>query len=230
MLKKLKPREACSIKEFRELLKECGKWLDYYDKHSLNRQINQIIFDHSLYCTLRVKMSEDDTLDGQLPNELAHLLDRNYASNMFLGFRKLFDNSHDVVSLKHLLKKLKEKSNCITREAYVCYENIPYDYQKDHNASIKKRLLENQNYLSSKVSEFSSNYKHLSEIRHKKFDNLLRISGVKSENKPSNILPKKYLIKLRMSFQTLILYVRLQISFMLMQLLQKIEKTNLQIN
>ena len=71
--------------------------------------------------------NEENALNNPLMVEA--LLDGHIATQV-LAIRRLMDKSNDDrISLRRLVKKVKSNFTLFTRENYVCFDGLPYDYE-----------------------------------------------------------------------------------------------------
>lgn len=72
---------------------------------------------------------------------LGEFLDRGYVSTQILDICKITDKSSadpkkGVISLRRMLDDIAANRNLLTRENYVCFDGLPYDYAKVWQAEI----------------------------------------------------------------------------------------------
>ena len=70
------------------------------------------------------------------------LFDQGFATVQLMAIRRLVDRRSDVISLHRLINDITEKKHLITREAYVAYDGLPYDYEPVQ-AQRLRRLVRN---------------------------------------------------------------------------------------
>jgi hypothetical protein len=76
--------------------------------------------------------NEENALNNRLLMEA--LLDGHVATQV-LAIRRLMDNSsRDIISLRKLITDLRRNFNLFTRENYVCFDGLPYDYEAAQQA------------------------------------------------------------------------------------------------
>jgi hypothetical protein len=86
--------------------------------------------------------------DSCLSNTLvAEQIIYGYVATQVLAVRRLVDKRADVISLRRLIKDVRQNFGLFTRENYVCYDGQPYDYETAMQqeigglASAKGRLI-----------------------------------------------------------------------------------------
>lgn len=64
-----------------------------------------------------------------------------YVATQVLAIRLLVDNrGEDVISLRKLLKDVRSNYVLFTRENYVCFDGLPYDYEAVQRRDMEKRI------------------------------------------------------------------------------------------
>ena len=102
---------------------------------------------------------------------LWELATAGYASLMSLGIRKLVDKDRRTDSLWNVVALVERRPELLTREKFVCYDGLPYDYEagwKDHIASLDVQNGVHVGWLPTNGPKAWA----MSEILHKAFDKL----------------------------------------------------------
>jgi hypothetical protein len=61
---------------------------------------------------------------------LAEALFDGHVATQVLAIRRLMDDRNtDIISLRRLVKDLRHSWTLFTRENYVCFDGLPYDYE-----------------------------------------------------------------------------------------------------
>jgi hypothetical protein len=120
--------------------------------------------DHSQQvCAIHNRMLIDFALEG-------------YLANQVLAVRRLLDKRDDVNSLYRLVKDIATNRSLITRENYVAFDGVPYDYGPCQQRAMERALEREEagegalEWLPTTVSEDWVT----SEMRHTMFDRLSR--------------------------------------------------------
>lgn len=178
------------------------KWLEWLEgpkrddptrkRYSIGHQISMLIWNYTIYKTVSEfrKYAENDSnneIGFNLP--FLWLFDQCYWDSQAIAVRRLTDNNRGMISLIKLLQDIKKNSKFITRENFVSFDGVPYDYEKaiiqsfrskEGNSGIRS-VPDNENWSKSKK-------------RHLKFDEL---SNTQSENRQiDDKLNKKIMDKL----------------------------------
>lgn len=131
---------------FRKKRLQWMEWLHGEDPHSISRQISSMLWDHALFLTVNElrKIADIEPENGVGFNgPVIRLFDAGFATTQATTIRRLIekpkrDPNWAVISLRRVLKDIEQNLDLITRENYVCYDGLPYDYE-----------LVRQNWLSS---------------------------------------------------------------------------------
>lgn len=156
------------------------------DELSITNQIYKLTWETSTFHLVQ----ESWNLTSQDPDNFAaqnslinEMLQNGYVSSQILGVRRLTeknakDKNKHVNSVPHLLDKLEEALPFLTRENFVCYDGLPYDYEaakkKDREESYKIAIAKGGIYTAWKPMAGPAAWS-TSERMHEIFDFL---SGV----------------------------------------------------
>lgn len=170
--------EDCEVDDRDALLKYRVKrdlWLGWYEHsaaepNSIQQQLFSMIFIDLTYRAV-ISPRRDSADIAAKSGILAHLLDQCYVANQILAIRRLLDTRKDVISLRRLLDDISDSRELLTREIYVCYDGLPYDFESWRllPATLETRMWGIQapgfgKYVGSKA-------------RHEMFDRLSGISA-----------------------------------------------------
>lgn len=116
------------------------------------------------------------SLTGTVNGALWELTTAGYASLMALGIRKLVDRDPRTDSVWNVIAAIGRRPELLTREKYVCYDGLPYDYE-----AVKQKYVEsldlrggvNVRWTPTTGPEAWST----SEMMHQAFDKLAGIKG-----------------------------------------------------
>ena len=113
------------------------EWLNGEDPHSISHQIYTMLWDYALFCTVNElrRIAKTKPENGIAFNgPVIRLFDAGFATTQATAIRRLIEKPKKnpkwaVISLRRILKDIKENIDLITRENYVCYDGLPYDYE-----------------------------------------------------------------------------------------------------
>lgn len=177
------------LKEFRAKRAEWIGWLEEDPDHNIWDQIHVIMWSDAAYRSLNEarrfasKASPTSSVNGMM----GEFLDRGYVATQVLDICKLTDGGDDVVSLRRLFADIKKHRHLITRENFVAYDGLPYDYAAAWQAHIDA-LTREQTRQPRWVSTKGPNGWGISEIMHNAFDGL---SGIAADKRsPKDLIHK----------------------------------------
>jgi hypothetical protein len=173
---------------FRQSRLKWMSWLNGDDPHSISRQVYSMVWDYALFCAVnelrRIAITEPRPGVG-FNGPVVRLFDAGFVTTQAIAIRRLIekskrDPSWAVISLRSILKDIENNTRLITRENYVCYDGLPYDYQSVHDQWILTLPTENGGVHDTWLATGGPSAWHMSELVHKNFD---RLSGVSPENR-----------------------------------------------
>lgn len=180
------PIDQCDIlekgkgEEFRKKRLQWMEWLDGEDPHSINRQIYSMLWNHAIFLTvneLRRIADREPKDDVGFNGPVIHLFDAGFATMQAITIRRLIEKPKSnpkwaVISLRSFLKDIEENLDLITRENYVCYDGLPYDYNLVYQKWLSS--LSPSNYVGSLPTQGPGAW--LTSYRcHKDFDILAQV-------------------------------------------------------
>jgi len=172
--------------EFREKRSEWIDWLERDVHHNIWGQIHSIMWNDPAYRSLNEarRFASANKPTAAINGMLGEFIDRGYVSTQILDICKVTDRSNDdpkkgVISLRRLLDDIRGHRHLLTRESYVSYDGLPYDYKAVQKAYIDGRTpeeLSKPTWLSTKGPDAWG----ASEIVHKAFD---KLSGIVADER-----------------------------------------------
>jgi hypothetical protein len=141
--------DQCSVSDkalltaFREKRSEWKGWLERDVHHNIWRQIHSIMWNDAVYRSLnearRFASSEHPT--ASINGAFGEFIDQGYVSTQVLGLCKVTDKSNDdprrgVISLRRLFDDIRNHRHLLTRENFVSYDGLPYDYAAVQDAYL----------------------------------------------------------------------------------------------
>ncbi len=135
--------DQCDIREkekaqaFRLKRRQWMEWLRGEDPHTISTQIHSMLWDYALFCTVnelrRIAATEHGSGVG-FNGPVIRLFDAGFATTQAAAIRRLIEKPNPdpkkaVISLRSLLVDIEKHLSFLTRENYVCYDGLPYDYE-----------------------------------------------------------------------------------------------------
>jgi hypothetical protein len=180
------PIDQCDIldkdkgKSFREMRMKWIEWLHGKDHHSISKQISSILWDYALFITVnelrRIDVEEPEN-DVGINGPVIHLFDAGFVTTQAVAIRRLIEKPKNdpqwaVISLLRVLNDIEQNLDLMTRENYVCYDGLPYDYNLVHQRWLSS--LPNGSHSGSLPTN-GPNAFDMSESVHKNFDILAQV-------------------------------------------------------
>lgn len=172
--------DKSKLEQFRQKRRE---WLDLYEgdpDHNIRKQINDLMWSDAVFRALNHARSfgSEDQRTASHNRALAEFIDNGYVASQALAISKLTDPwnrdlSKNVVSLPRLLRDIRENLELITREHFICFDGLPYDYEKvkqRYYANLTPDELRAISYLPRSGPEAFGT----SEVWHRAFDRYAR--------------------------------------------------------
>ena len=107
---------------------------------------------------------------------MAEALLNGHVATQVLAIRRLVDDrNRDIISLRRLVKDLRRNFDLFTRENYVCFDGLPYDYE----AVQQKEMIERAGKGAFWVETSGPGAHGTSRMAHRQFDTLAGIDPAK---------------------------------------------------
>jgi hypothetical protein len=170
------PQERrAALQSFRDKRRLWLSWIDTDEHHAIWQVLSSMVWtDVSFkmlthFATTDERNALSNTLLGQA------LIDGHVATQVLAIRRLMDDRNSDIISLRRLVKDLKRNFALFTRENYVCFDGLPYDY----DAVQRKEMMERagQGFFWGQTS--GSGAWGTSRMAHEQFDRLAGIDPSK---------------------------------------------------
>jgi hypothetical protein len=185
------PLDECDVEDKRSLEQFRAKrrlwlsWLETDDHHAIWDTIHAMVWTDIAFRSLTAFATNDEST--ALQNRLiAEALVNGHFATQILAMRRLVDGgNNDIISLRRLLKDIKQHSRLLTRENYVCHDGLPYDYEAVQRDEMQKHLSAGGGGLWA--ANAGPRAWAVSQLIHQQFDSL---SGISPERRQRNdVLP-----------------------------------------
>ncbi len=149
-------------------------WISDDEHHAIWTTLSSMVWTDAVFKNLTSFALNDD--DNALNNPLMiEALLNGHVATQVLAIRRLMDNGgNDIISLRRLVKELRSNFHLFTRENYVCFDGLPYDYEAVRHATFLKHAGEwgrGGIWLPTEGPEADGT----SELAHRQFDRLTSI-------------------------------------------------------
>jgi hypothetical protein len=104
-------------------------WIDTDEHHAIWRVLSSMVWTDVSFRVL-THFAVNDENNGLNNSLLAEALLDGHVATQVLAIRRLMDDGNSgIISLRRLVKDLKRNFAKLTRENYVCFDGLPYDYE-----------------------------------------------------------------------------------------------------
>jgi len=176
---------------FRKMRMKWIEWLHGEDPHSISRQISSMLWDYALFLSVnelrRVADAEPEKEVG-FNGPVIRLFDAGFATTQAVAIRRLIekpkkDPKWAVISLRGVLSEIEKNLDLMTRENYVCYDGLPYDYGAVHKKWLSSLPVTKSGVHSGSLPTSGPDAFPMSERVHKNFDILAQVHPKKRSRK-----------------------------------------------
>jgi hypothetical protein len=129
--------DKAQLKDFR---KKRAEWVDLLEKdhlHSVGRQLSSLVWQDAVFRLINEARRLQDPLTptSSMASIIVEALGEGYVTGLVLGVSRLTDPKEksakrNVVSLRRVFEDIREHSDLMTREIFVCYDGCVYDPHK----------------------------------------------------------------------------------------------------
>jgi hypothetical protein len=122
------PEKRDALQSYRDKRRLWLSWIDRDEHHAIWNVLSSMVWTDATFKVLTQFATKDE--NSPLNNTLLGqaLIDGQIATQV-LAIRRLVDNGNsDIISLRRLLKDLRRNFNLFSRENYVCFDGLPYNY------------------------------------------------------------------------------------------------------
>ena len=194
------PIEACDVADkprlarFREKRGEWLQWLHDDEHHAIVNTLCQMLWSDALFRLVNESRNHAHDAGGEfatLNSGIAQLIDAGYVHEQLATIRRLLESglrngkpkrdSDQVISLQRLIEDVKANRDLITREMFVAFDGLPYDYAPVRDAELAKWAKEGGGVRHGATrGPLAWN---MAAIQHRTFD---RLSGIEPDARARN--------------------------------------------
>jgi len=163
-----------ALQSYRDKRRLWLSWIDTDEHHAIWRVLSSMVWTDVSFRAL-THFAVNDENNGLNNSLLAEALLDGHVATQVLAIRRLMDDGNsDIISLRRLVKDLRRNFALLTRENYVCFDGLPYDYEAVQQKEMMERL------EGSFWGETSGPGAHgTSRMAHEQFDKLAGIDPAK---------------------------------------------------
>jgi hypothetical protein len=169
------PERRSALQDYRDKRRQWLEWIDGDEHHAIWLVLSSMIWRDVSFGVLAhlATTDENSSLNASLVAEA--LLD-GYVANQVLAIRRLLDRHRDIISLRRLVTDLKSHFHLFTRENYVCFDGLPYDYEEIQHREMMERV--GKGFFWGETSGPRAH--STSRVAHEQFD---KLSGTDPANR-----------------------------------------------
>ena len=121
--------KRAALQSYRDKRRLWLSWIDTDEHHAIWRALSSMVWtDVSLRALTHFAFNDEN--NGLNNSLLAEALLDGHVATQVLAIRRLMDDGNsDIISLRRLVKDLRRNFALLTRENYVCFDGLPYDYE-----------------------------------------------------------------------------------------------------
>lgn len=158
-----------SLAEYRTFRRRCLDYMRGERPTSVMNQVHDLAWHTAVFRTLNEarRLEPDRTVNGAM----WELIAAGYANLMTLGIRKLVDKHPETDSVWNVIAHVERRPELLTREKFVCYDGLPYDYEaarRNYYGSKGMSSIGQVTWVPTKGPDAWG----MSEMLHKAFDAL----------------------------------------------------------
>jgi hypothetical protein len=184
---KIENRDA--FQSYRDKRRVWLSWIDTDEHHAIWQVLSSMVWTDVSFKSL-THFAINDENNGLNNTLLAQALIDGHVATQVLAIRRLMDDSNsDIISLRRLVKDLKRNFALFTRENYVCFDGLPYDYE----AVQLKEMMEHIGKGAFWGETSGPGAHSTSRMAHEQFDKLAGIDPAKRSREdrlPVSLLAK----------------------------------------
>ena len=163
------------LQAFRDKRRQWLSWVDNDEHHAISLAVSSMAWsDVSIRTLSQIAITDENSA---LHNTLvADGLINGYIATQVLAVRRLMDKSKGVISLRKLIVDMRSNIKLFTRENYVCFDGLPYDYAAVENI-LAERHRDGGAFWADREGPEASD---ASRMAHEWFD---RLTGIGPQNR-----------------------------------------------
>lgn len=179
--------DKTALNSFRQKRAQWVDWLDDDPEHAIWTAISGLVWRDTAFAAIS-KLARDNP-EGPLNTTLiGEAIVTGHVTTQVLALRRLIDRGSNVISLPRLIRDLKRHRELLTRENFVCYDGLPYNYLEVMDADFREQP--GMRWRETKGPKAWGT----SQLLHQHFD---RLTGVQSANRNRNdVIPESLIVKI----------------------------------
>ncbi len=169
------PEKRATLESYRAKRRLWLSWIDTDEHHAIWRVLSSMVWTDVSFRAL-THFAITDENNGLHNSLLAEALFDGHVATQVLAIRRLMDDGNkDIISLRRLAKDLKRNFALFTRENFVCFDGLPYDYEAVQQKEMMERA--GKGFFWGQTSGPGAH--GTSRMAHEQFDKLAGIAPAK---------------------------------------------------
>lgn len=167
--------DKTALHSFRQKRAQWSDWLDDDPEHAIWNAIQSLVWRDTTFAAISKLALEN--LEGPLHTVLlGETIVNGHITMQVMALRRLIDRGRNVISLPRLITDIKLNWELLTRENFVCFDGLPYDYE-----AVAREFWRDKNPgVGIWLDTTGPNGYATSERLHRHFD---RLSGISPSNR-----------------------------------------------
>jgi hypothetical protein len=170
--------KRAALERYRDKRRLWVSWISTDEHHAIWTVLSSMVWTDVAFKTL-THFAVGDEANALNNHLMVEALFDGHVATQVLAIRRLVDGRNsDIISLRKLIKDLRRNFALLTRENYVCFDGLPYDYEAVRHA----RFMENAGSWGKGgiwVPTEGPQGDATSELAHRQFDQLAGIEPAK---------------------------------------------------
>jgi hypothetical protein len=170
------PERRTALQSYRDKRRLWLSWIDKDEHHAIWQVLSSMVWTDASFKLLS-HFAEGDESNALSNTLLGQALIDGHVATQVLAIRRLVDDRNaDVISIRRLVKDIRRNFALFTRENFVCFDGLPYDY----DAVQRKEMMERIGTGPFWGQTSGPGAHGTSRMAHEQFD---RLAGVRSEDR-----------------------------------------------
>lgn len=169
------PERRAALQAYRDKRRLWQSWIETDEHHAIWQVLSSMVWTDVSFKTLThfAIGDESNALNNTL---LGQALIDGHVATQVLAIRRLMDDRNgDIIFLRKLVKDLRRNFHLLTRENYVCFDGLPYDYE----TVLNKEMLAHAGNGPFWGQTSGPRAHGTSRMAHEQFDRLARSNSAK---------------------------------------------------
>jgi hypothetical protein len=182
-----------ALQSYRDKRRLWLSWLDTDEHHAIWTTLHSMVWTEVAFQTLTGFALGNDENALNNPLIVEALLNGHVATQVLAIRRLMEDTQKDRITIRRLVKDLRRGFNLLTRENFVCFDGLPYDYESVRDAHIEKLVRGRASVSFAWMPIEGPEADGTSQLAHEQFDKLAGVDPTKRSRQdrlPNSLIDK----------------------------------------